>query len=405
MFNENAIDKLITPFINRQTQINEVTLKKIAERLKDISTMSPSDVHKLERILRSGADTREITKEISRLSNLQVREIKQIIKTIAEDTYEDARYFYKAKGLPYIPFEENIELQQILSAVQKETANTYMNISKTAAYAVRDATNPSILRYTNPAKTYQNFVDMAIQSVVLGVDPYNIAIQRGIMSLIGNGLQGKVQYETEEGKVHYRRLDSAVRQNVLDGIRAVNQRIDLETGKQFGSDGVEISVHMMPADDHAPIQGHSFTNKEFEKMQNGQSFKDVLGNHFSGMERPIGVWNCRHIAMSVLLKEFTPNYTPQQLQEILDKNQKGYTYKDKNGNDKHLTMYECSQKRNNYELKLKELKEGKAFAEKAGNTKLAEKYDNKFRNTRSNYLEFCKRSGLKPRLNKVKIYM
>ena len=71
MMNEFEIDKLMQPLINRQEQINMTILTKIAERVKAINTILPSDVYKLEQLLKTGEDVREINRKIAELTRLQ----------------------------------------------------------------------------------------------------------------------------------------------------------------------------------------------------------------------------------------------------------------------------------------------------------------------------------------------
>ena len=66
-----------------------------------------------------------------------------------------------------------------------------------------------------------------------------------------------VQYESG----HTRRVDTAVRMNVLDAMRRMNQRAMEEVGREFGADGVEIDAHMLCAEDHLPYQGQQFSNE------------------------------------------------------------------------------------------------------------------------------------------------
>ena len=50
------------------------------------------------------------------------------------------------------------------------------------------------------------------------------------------------------------RLDSAIRMNTLGGLRKLNNQVQEQFGEEFDSDGVEISTHQYPADDHAEVQ-------------------------------------------------------------------------------------------------------------------------------------------------------
>ena len=53
--------------------------------------------------------------------------------------------------------------------------------------------------------------------------------------------------------------------------------------------------------DQGQCQGHQFTNEEWEKLQNSEDFTDVNGQRFTGVERVIGMWNCRHVARSIFV--------------------------------------------------------------------------------------------------------
>ena len=59
---------------------------------------------------------------------------------------------------------------------------------------------------------------------------------------------------------------------------------------------MELSAHSFPAADHEPVQGRAFENAEFSRMQSGQPCRDIDGNLYAAFERPIGEWNCQHLA-------------------------------------------------------------------------------------------------------------
>ena len=42
---------------------------------------------------------------------------------------------------------------------------------------------------------------------------------------------------------YHRRMDSAVRMNVMEGVRTLNQTLLNQFGEEFGADGVEVSHH------------------------------------------------------------------------------------------------------------------------------------------------------------------
>ena len=130
MLTDNQIEKLIKPVIDRQIKIELMVLLKIADRIRDIGTMVPSDIKALEQLYKSGADVRAINRELARLTNLNERQIKKIIKIVAADNYADAKPFYDYRKRRYIPFEENVAIQSVISAMESITVGTYKNLSR-----------------------------------------------------------------------------------------------------------------------------------------------------------------------------------------------------------------------------------------------------------------------------------
>lgn len=404
MLTDNQIEKLIKPVIDRQIKIELMVLLKIADRVRDIGTMVPSDIKMLEQLYKSGSDVRAINRELARLTNLNERQIKKIIKTVAADSYADAKPFYDYRKRRYIPFEENAAIQSVINAIESITVGTYKNLSRSTAlkFLWYDLTTGVLSEALSIAETYQRVVDTAIQSVTLGITDYNTAMQRVLQNLVKSGIN-TVQYESENGRITHQRLDTAVRRNLIDGVRMTSQAMQNEIGKQVGADGVELSVHAMSAPDHEPIQGHQFSNEEFEKCQTQQAFVDVNGIYFEPIARPIGVWNCRHFAYNIIIGVQEPRYTLQELEEFRRKNAKGYTYTDRLGHKQHLSLYECTQRQRQYELSIRKAREGKILAERAENEKLSQYYDKRIKQKLNDYTIFSNNCGLKPQYMRTKV--
>lgn len=397
LLSDDMIEKLIQPLLNRQEAINVYVIKQIAEQIKRIGQLNPSSLHKLERLYKTGGDVQRINYEIARLTNLQVRDIKNLIRDVALNGYMDARPFFDYRKLPFIPFEKNTEVQRVVVSIANQTANEFKNMSKAQAFMLRDLKNPKKLIPTPTAEAYQTVVDEAIQTVQSGVVDYNTAMTRTLDQLSQSGL--RVVYQAENGRIHTQRMDTALRRNLLDGVRAINQGVQDEVGKEFGADGKEITVHANSAPDHEPIQGHQFTNEEFDKLQNQQDFEDYQGRKFSAIDRAIGVLNCRHFTYSIVLESSKPMYTDEQLEQFKRNNAKGYTLP----NGKHLTMYQCTQYQRQLETKIRYAKEGKIAADTAGNKAESDKYLAKVSKLMKEYMSFSKSCGLSPKLDKIRV--
>lgn len=389
MLSEDALDNLMKPIVDRQEEINVYVITKIAERINKIGQVNSSDLDKLVQLRNVGADVRLINQELARLTHLQVADIKKMIKAVARTGYLEAKPFYDYRHKSFIPFEKNKYLQREVEAIARQTAGTYINLSKAQAFMLRDLKNPKRLIPTPLAKAYQSVVDEAIQASQTGVIDYHTAMRRTLTQLADSGLR-RVTYNTETGRRFTQRMDTAVRRNLLDGIRAINQKVQDITGEEYGADGVEISVHQNPAPDHAEMQGHQYTKKQFERMQDAQDFEDVQGRKYKGFERAVGTLNCRHFAWNIIVGYAQQNYTDTQLKEILRKNEKGYTTPD----GKHFTGYECTQYQRQLETKIRYAKDGQIAARAAGDTQLAQKYQAKINKYTSEYKQFSKASGL-----------
>lgn len=398
MLSDDAIENLVKPIIDRQENINNYVIRIIANRIKQIGTLKASDIYKLKRLYDIGNDIQLIEEELSRLAGLQISEIQDIIKIVAKAAYIDVQPFYEYRSISYIPFEKNVPLQRVVTAIAKQTADTYVNLSKAQAFMIRDLKNPDVLIPTPIAQTYQSVIDEAVQASQSGVLDYSTSMRRTLRQLNESGIRS-VTYNPKSGKVYTQRLDTAVRRNLLDGIRAINQGVQDETGKQYGADGKEITVHENSAPDHEPIQGHQFTNKEYDKLQNEEPFQDVNGRKFNPIKRAIGTLNCRHFAYSIIIGYAKPNFTQKQLDENIKRNHKGYTLP----NGKHLTMYECTQIQRELETKVRRAKDGQIMAREAGDKELAKQYQIKINKYVNEYQIFSKECGLSIKPSKMTV--
>lgn len=369
MLSEIDVENLIQPFADRQKAIEEYIINLIAKRVKEIGTMLPSDIYKLERLLKTGSDVREINKALARLTGLQEYQIKQVIKEVASDSYQDAKPFYDYRHKPFIPLMQNEPLATVIEAIGLQTIAEYKNLanSKMIGFIIRDLRHPNKLRFYNVQQTYKTVLDEAIQAVQSGVMDYNSAMRRTLKQLNNSGLK-RMYWDSG----YSQRLDSAVKRNILDGVRQINQEVHKITGEQFGADGYEITAHSLPAPDHAQFQGHMLAKAQYEKLQSSQDFVDVNGKHFAGVERVLCQWNCKHFAYPVILGVSKPKYTDKQLQQILDNNEKGATI-----GGKHYTGYELTQRQNELALKVRQMKDGQIMAVNAGDMELAKQYQSK----------------------------
>ena len=277
------------------------------------------------------------------------------------------------------------------------TANEYLNIARTSGLGFLFKDINGQIYFKNIKQSYYEIIDRGILSISQGKETFQSEMRR-IMKQLGNS--GIVVYES--GRT--RRLDSAIRMNILDGIRQVSQETANRFGQQYGADGMEVSVHSNPAPDHADMQGRQFSLKEFEKLQNGEKAKDYKGrttqieHSKNGSYRMIEEYNCYHKAFQIVLGVSKPEYTDEQLKEIKNKNEKGFEFE-----GKHYSMYEGTQLQRKIELNIRKQKDTQILARESDDKELIEESQEKIRLLTNKYNELCNVSGLLPKKQRMTV--
>ena len=397
MLSQEVEERLAEHLVNRIEEANSYILKKIGEAIKQISTLTPSQAYQISQILKFGGTYEEIAKELAKVSGKNVQDIYKIFEEVAKDNKEFAKQFYKYRNIDYIPYSKDIALQNQVNSIAKLTADTYLNIANTRGIGFLFEGLDGQLSFKNIQQAYYEIIDRGILSISQGKETFQTEMRR-IMKQLGNN--GVVLYES--GRT--RRLDSAIRMNILDGIRQVNQETANRFGQQYGADGMEVSVHENPAPDHADMQGRQFSLEEFEKLQNGEEAKDYKGrttqieHSKNGSYRMIEEYNCYHKAFPIVLGVSKPEYTDKQLKEIQEKNERGFEFE-----GKHYSLYEGSQLQRRIELNIRKQKDTQILARASGDTELVEQSQNKIRLLTSKYNDLCKASGLLPKKVRMQV--
>lgn len=395
MLSEEVIDKVIERLTRRIEQGNIYILEQIGKSIKKIGTLSPSKAQQLIQLLRYGGDYDKIVNKISEITELNVKDIYKIFEEVAKNDYNFAEQFYEFRNKKFIPYEDNIQLKRQVKALADITAGNYRNLTRTLAFAKRK--NGKVI-YTSLSRTYQEVLDKAVLSVLQGKTAFQDEMYSTIKELASSGLK-TVDYDSNRSY----RLDSAVRMQMKDALRTLHNNIQEQVGEEFGSDGVEVSVHSNPAPDHAEVQGRQFSNEEFEKFQNDIDSVDYTGKlfpaEFDGHDRrSISQYNCYHYTFAIILGVNKPEYTNEQLQQIIDNSNKKFKY-----NGKEYTKYEGTQLQRQLELKIRKQKDIQIGAKASGNKDLIRESQQKITELTKEYQNLSKVSNLQTKMQRMRV--
>ncbi|MBQ7824724.1 MAG: hypothetical protein IJ337_00015 [Clostridia bacterium] len=360
MLSERQLRELLKVFDARYQAIVEEYLQRMGEHLRDIGRLTDTDVHRLKQLKRMNANVEAIKKKIAKAAAASVEDVERVFRHIAESNLDFANTMFAethSPGVKASPIKTlSSPMERILKAQLRITAQTMANLSQT----------------TIVSDGYKAAVDVAVQTVQSGLTDYNSAIRRALKEASAEGL--RVQYQSG----HTRRLDTAVRQNVLDGMRALNQDTLDQLGKEFGADGVEISAHMLCATDHLPYQGLQISKKEFERIQNT-------------LERPFGMWNCKHTMYPILLGISPPSHTKEELEMYRNYSQEAVTI-----DSVTMSRYEWSQQQRRIETAVREQKHIAVGAKAAGDDVARREAQRNINRLQTQYAKISDAAGLTP---------
>lgn len=403
MLNDEVIELLTERLVNRIEEGNTYILKTIAENVSKLGTLSPSKAQQLVQILKYGGSYEKIAKKLAGLLNLNVRDIYDIFEEVAKRDKDFAKQFYKYRNQDFIPYKKDLALQNQVKALARQTAETYINMSRTSAigFSVKDLSGRTIFKGIQQA--YYDAIDTAMLNVGQGKETFDNAMSKIIKELGNSGIK-TIDYASGRS----RRLDSAVRMNMQEALRDMHNNLQEQFGNEYGADGLEISVHLNPADDHETAQGHQFSQNEWFNLQNTGIAKDYEGNSINihqplktGLApyfRPISTMNCYHYIFSIILGVNKPAYSSKELQEIINKNNKGFEFE-----GKHYSMYEGQQLQRRLETEIRKQKDIQIMARASQNEIIANKSQQKINILTSKYEQLNEISGLKPKLDRLKV--
>ena len=376
MLTVEELEKMISKMLNRIDALNTVYIQRIAAQIKRIGTLIPSSVSRLVEMAEMGANVADINEQLAVATALNFRDLQTVYKGIMQNTYVDPRFAQFITPDNPVPQDAKNRIARYTLAVTRQTQNTMVNLSNTTAIS----------------QPYQEAIDKAIMAVGSGVTDYKSAMRDTVRELGYGGMQ--VQYASG----FKRRLDSAVRQNILDGANQIQQQSSLMLGEAMGYDAIELSAHARSAPDHEPVQGRVFLREQFDLMQSGASFVDVDGNQYSGFRRPIGEWNCMHIAMSFDTRRSVRRYTPEQLDAFKQANNAGC-----NINGKHYTTYQAVQLMRRLETAVRRQKDAAIAAQAAGDDTLRQDCQRKINALAAEYSQVAKAAGITPRKDRIAV--
>jgi len=315
MLSEQQLALLPVPIQKHFRALERDIVTRLAEHIGRIGAVTPTDLFRLEELRNIGYDMQEIEHEISVTSNRAETEIHGLLSGAAESEYISLD--------TAIPFGQNRQLHTLIQSIEQATAGTLRNISNTSTIGL-------LTRSGNVkpiAAAYQNSIDYAVTQLRTGQTDFYSAIRQTVKNLSDGG--ARVIYPAGAT----RRLDTAVRQNILGAQAELSKQQAEITGQQFGANGWELSYHSGHRPSHW-FGGRQFTKQEFDRQ---------------GIGALMDEWNCYHRKFPIIIGISQPTYSAEQLQEFDAKQKETHEF-----NGQQFTKYEATQRQRQFETAIRQ---------------------------------------------------
>jgi hypothetical protein len=397
--------KLIMDRLQRRIQkSNELFLKQIGNNLKQLKKLKPSEARKLIQILKYGGKYEDMINQMSKYSNMNIKDIDKIMSKFAEKDLDFNKDFYKYRNIPYKEYSKNMPIKQHTEAVKNMVQNEVYNFSRVnvLGYTIEDEKGNLIFKGLR--EIYNDVLDTAFLNISEGKTTFDESLRKTLKDIGKSGLK-TLNYESGRNV----RLDSAVTMHLRGRLTELHNENQKIIGEQYNADGIEISVHFNPAPDHEEAQGKQFYLDQYEKLQSEGVAVDVNGEEIDlhrelkdGSStisfRPIGEYNCYHYEFRIIVGVNKPEYNKEQLQKIIDDNNKGFEYE-----GKHYTNYEGEQLQRRIETAIREQKDIQILGRETGDLDLVDESQQKITILTNKYKELSQISGLGTKMERLRV--
>lgn len=396
MFTQDELEKMPEAICRRLSGANRDFLQKIGEHILKIGTISPTDMHALEQMRLFGADVAALENELAAITKKNLSEIDTIFENTARENYDFSEQFFKYKGLDFVPYDKNTALKNMVRALAKQTKDTYKNYANHTAFMVYDGANRKVM--SSLSEVYSFVTDKAVLAVRTGAVDYKSAMRKTLKDLADSGIRSVYRENGRAGAVadyangYSRRLDTAVRQNILWGVKNCNQLTADFTGNAFGADGYEIDWHGGARPSHRAMGGKQYA------IGRARTVGGIYYPSFDTVAPLLEDYGCLHFKFSILLGVSAPTYSNRELERLKAADNRKITFE-----GKEYTVHEATQIQRQLETKARHAKDRQIIAKAAGDETLMRTEQERINLITRKYKAFSDAAGLPVKTERMSV--
>ncbi|MGN0615109.1 phage minor capsid protein [Ruminococcus flavefaciens] len=378
MFKANEIERFSMLLDEPMKELEMRIMTDIVRRIRINGEITSAADWQINRLQQLGMSRKEVQKAIQTALSYSDEDMDILFSKVIKSGYVRDKSLYEATGTEYIPFEDNDELQQLISSVAKQTNETLHNITQSLGFAERGAGGR--ISFTPLADYYQKTLDGAMFDIASGAFDYNTMLRRVVKSMTDSGLR-TVDYATGWSN----RVNVAARRAIMTGMSQLTAKVNEDNAEQLDTDMFEVTWHGGARPEHQVWQGKWYTKEQLSTIC---GLGDVTG--LCGA-------NCYHDYYPVIPGISEPTYTEEELAELNRQENKPVEY-----NGKEYTKYEALQRQRRLETTMRAQREEMALLKEGG----ADEDDlincrARYRGTSHEYARFSEAMGLPQQRERV----
>lgn len=309
-------------------ELEQRIMSDIIRRIRQNGEITRAADWQISRLYQLGVSYDEIDAAIVQALGLSDKELEALYSGVISKGYARDKGLYDKTGVPFIPFEENEELRQLISSVAEQTGKTLKNITGSLGFAVN---TPGGIRFLPIAKYYQRTLDDAMLDIASGAFDYNTVLKRVVSEMTNSGLR-TVDYASG----HSNRVEVAARRALQTGIGQLADKVNNDNAKALDTDYFEVTVSRCARPAHAVWQGRVYSSKDLVSVCGYGRVDGLCGA------------NCHHDKHPFIPGISQRAYTDEELDEIIRQEN---TPREWNG--KQYTAYEATQRQRRLETTMR----------------------------------------------------
>lgn len=317
--------------------LEQEIMSDIVRRIKKAGKITSTADWQLNRLIFLGKSSEDLKKLVASAVQFDDAEVEKLYQAVIEEEYTVYRKQYEEITKEFIPYSENLWLQQITEAMIRQTKGDLINITRSMGFMLKQGV------YTPLSAIYDDYLDQAIVDITSGALDYNTVIRRVVGEMTRSGLRTDHAFSTNPTDYTgidypsgwHNRIDVAARRAILTGVSQLTDQITRKNAEILGVDRFEVSWHVGARPEHAEWQGKVYTMDQLEDICGLGTGAGLLG------------WNCRH---SYYL--FFPGSERQYTDEWLEEQREAEAVK-QSFRGREYNTYEATQKQRRMETNMR----------------------------------------------------